>query len=263
MPVTYRTSGSGPLVLLLHGIGSAAASFEPQLSGLAADRTLIAWNAAGYAGSPDPTGPPRLDVYVAQAAELIGAHSDAGAHLVGVSWGGVIALRLAATRPELVRSLVVAGASLGSGVSLERAAQMRQRVLDLDRDGPAEFARARGPRLLSPRADERLVESVVATMTGSIRLPGYRAAAETMAATDLTADLARILAPTLVLAGADDTVTGPERAREIHGGIAGAALVTVPGAGHLVNQERPEIFNAWVHAFTQLADRLHDRKERS
>ncbi len=252
--MSFRRSGRGPGALLLHGIGSSAASFAPQLDALGDVLTMVAWDAPGYAGSPDPARPPGLDGYVEEAAALMRAELGPGpAHLVGVSWGGVIALRLAATRPGLVRSLTVIGASLGSGTDPERAARMRERPAELARLGPTGFARERGPRLLSPGARPELVETVVATMAGAVRLPGYSAAAEAMAAADLSGDIARISAPTLVLAGAEDTVTGPERAREIAAGIPGAALVTVPGAGHLANQERPAIVGAWLRAFTRLA----------
>ncbi|RKS76509.1 pimeloyl-ACP methyl ester carboxylesterase [Actinomadura pelletieri DSM 43383] len=257
MTVSFRRSGRGPGALLLHGIGSSAASFAPQLDALGDALTMVAWDAPGYAGSPDPTRPPGLDGYVDEAADLLRAELGPDpAHLVGVSWGGVIALRMAATRPDLVRGLIVIGASLGSGTDPERTARMRERPTRLARLGPAEFARERGPRLLSPNADRELVETVVTTMAEAVRLPGYTAAAEAMASADLRRDLARISAPTLVLAGAEDTVTGPERAREIAAGIPGAALVTVPGAGHLANQEQPAIVNAWLLAFTGMADRL-------
>ncbi|TDB88683.1 alpha/beta fold hydrolase [Actinomadura sp. KC216] len=272
MAVSFRRSGRGPGALLLHGIGSSSASFAPQLDALGDVLTMVAWNAPGYAGSPGPARSPGLDGYVEEAAGLLRAELGPGpAHVVGVSWGGVIALRMAATRPDLVRSLTVIGASLGSGTTPERAAQMRERPADLARLGPEGFARERGPRLLSPDARAELVETVVTTMAEAVRLPGYAAAAEAMASADLRGDLPRISAPALVLAGAEDTVTGPERAREIAAGIPGTALVTVPGAGHLANQERPAIVNAWLRAFTGIADRLgreapdvsNERKEAS
>lgn len=251
----YRQTGSGPGMLLLHGIGSSSASFVPQLEELADELTLVAWDAPGYAASADPDGPVGLDGYVAAAVSLLTAAFDGEpVHLVGVSWGGVIALRLAATHPELVRTLIVIGASLGSGVDAERAGGMRARSADLARLGPAEFARQRAPRLLSPAAPADLVETAVTTMADAVRLPGYAEAAEAMASADLTADLARITAPTFVLAGSEDTVTGPDRAREIAAGIRGAVLATVAGAGHLANQEQPAIVNDWLRRATRPAE---------
>ncbi|MFE2042814.1 3-oxoadipate enol-lactonase, partial [Streptomyces sp. NPDC059477] len=61
-----------------------------------------------------------------------------------------------------------------------------------------------------------------------------------------TADRHRTPAPPRGLAGEHDTVTGPDRAREIAAGISGAVLATVPGAGHLANQEQPALVNDWL-----------------
>ncbi|MFE2042813.1 alpha/beta fold hydrolase, partial [Streptomyces sp. NPDC059477] len=197
MVPAHRTAGTGPGMLLLHGIGSSAASFAPQLKELAGEFTLTAWDAPGYAASPDPVGPVGLDGYVTAAVAVARTALDPGPfHLVGVSWGGAIALRLAATHPELVRSLTVIGASLGSGTDPARAQQMRSRAAELRRLGPQAFARERAPRLLAPDAPAELVETATDTMADAIRLPGYASAAEAMASADLTADLHRITAPT-------------------------------------------------------------------
>lgn len=95
-------------------------------------------------------------------------------------------------------------------------------------------------------------------MAASIRLPGYGYAADSMAATDHTADLAKIDIPTLVLSGDEDTVTGIPASQVLAGGIPGAVFVTVRGAGHLANQERPDAFNAWVESFIFITERLRN-----
>lgn len=253
--LAFRQSGNGAPTLMLHGIGSSSVAFDAQLAALGDELRMVAWDAPGYAASSDPDGPLDLDGYVDRVETL--ARDQFGSepvHLVGVSWGGVLALRTAATRPTLVRSLTVVGASLGSGVDPARAHQMRERATDLVRLGNLDFARQRAPRLLAPGAGRDLVESAVATMAGALRPPGYAAAAEVMAATDLTDDLRHITAPTLVMSGAEDRITGPDRAREIAALVPGSALVLVPGAGHLANQERPALVNAWLRGFTRAAD---------
>ncbi|CAM5237098.1 hypothetical protein STENM223S_02327 [Streptomyces tendae] len=73
------------------------------------------------------------------------------AHVVGVSWGGVIALRLATLHPDLVASLTVADSTPGSGTSPEKAAAMRARVPELERVGARAFAEERGPPGRRPR----------------------------------------------------------------------------------------------------------------
>jgi 3-oxoadipate enol-lactonase len=249
--------GAGPTVLCLHGIGSSSAAFAPQIDELAGELRFLAWDAPGYAASADPEVALDLDGYADAAAAVIRDRVDGPVHLLGVSWGGVIAIRLALRHPDLIRSLIVADSSRGSGQSPEQASAMRDRAVELERVGAAAFAAARGPRLVTPEAPPELVDTVVATMRDSIRLPGYAHAAASMAATDLTAELADVRTPTLVLCGDGDTVTGFPESQALAGGIPDAVFVTVHGAGHLANQEAPEAFNAWLSAFVQIIERLY------
>lgn len=241
-----RAGETGPVVLLLHGIGGSSASFQPQLDGLSANHRVLAWDAPGYGASTDPRAAPGMTGYAAATAGLL-ASRGAG-HVVGVSWGGVIATRLAAEHPELVRSLVLADSSRGSGVSAEGAARMRARADELASLGAAEFARRRAPRLVSPAAAPELVARITEIMAG-VRLPGYRYAAESMAATDHTSILAAPRVPTLVVVGADDQVTGVAESRRLAEAIPSARLEIIPGAGHAANQERPAEFNRLLAAF--------------
>ncbi|MFC9550645.1 alpha/beta fold hydrolase [Rhodococcus sp. NPDC056960] len=252
-------SGSGPALLMLHGIGGSADSFAPQFDELSSSLRLLAWDAPGYGRSEDPGRPFDLDDYADAAADVIRDRcGDAGAHVLGMSWGGVIATRLALRHPGLVRSLVLGSSTVGSGADRETADRMRSRAATLDRDGAEAFAAERAPRLLSGNADDELVAKATAIMAASIRLPGYGYAADSMAATDHTADLPKIDIPTLVLSGDEDTVTGIPASQVLAGGIPGAVFVTVRGAGHLANQERPDAFDAWVESFIHITERLRN-----
>ena len=255
--INVLDKGTGPAVLCLHGIGSSSAAFAPQVDVLAGEFRLLAWDAPGYAASGDPAVPLDLDGYADAAATVLRDRDTGPAHVLGVSWGGVIAVRLALRHPELVRSLVLADSSRGSGQSPEQAAAMRDRIRQLESDGADAFSRERGPRLVTDQAPPELVERVVATMRDGVRLPGYAFAAESMAATDLTPELAGVDVPTLVLCGDGDTVTGIPESQALAGGIPDAVFVTLRGAGHLANQESPEAFNAWLSAFVQIIERLY------
>lgn len=250
-------AGTGPDVLLLHGIGGSADTFAPQLDALKNDFRLLAWDAPGYARSTDPGQPMSLDDYADVAAEVIRAYCSDGAHVLGMSWGGIIAVHLAHRHPELVRSLILGDSTVGSASSESKVAEMRGRAEELQQLGPQEFARRRSVRLLSTAAPDDLRKQAETIMADAVRLPGYGYAAETMATTDHTGVLASIDTPTLVLCGDEDQVTGQPASQPLAGGIPGAVFVTVRGAGHLANQERPEAFNAWVSSFIQITERLH------
>ncbi|MGY0022779.1 alpha/beta fold hydrolase [Streptomyces sp. YJ-C3] len=249
-----EAGAAGPLLLCLHGIGSSSAAFAPQLDALSEHCRVIAWDAPGYAKSADPDGPLDLDGFADAAAGVIRAHGSS-AHVLGVSWGGVIAVRLATRHPDLVDSLILADSSAGSGTDEARAAGMRARAAELATLGARAFAKRRGPRLVSDRAPAELVERAVDTMAGAVRLPGYGYAAEAMAAADLRPELSRVTAPALVVCGDRDTVTGVEASQVLAGGLHKTAYVIVKDAGHLANQEQPERFNAWVLSHLHIVTR--------
>ncbi|HEY4458086.1 MAG TPA: alpha/beta hydrolase [Pseudonocardiaceae bacterium] len=251
-----RIGGRGAPVLLMHGIGGCAESFAPQ-QGKLDGFTTIAWDAPGYGGSvdlpADPSAEP-ADRYARAAVDLLRGLGHSRAHVVGVSWGGVTATRMALRYPDMMRSLTLVDSSRGSGRTAAGRAGMLRRVEELAEMGADAFARSRGPNLLAPDAPAAVVERVVATMA-RVRLTGYRGAAVMMAATDHSADLGRIRVPTLVLVGEQDRVTGVPESRALAEGISGARLVVVPGGGHAVHQENPSAFNAELCRFLTEVER--------
>lgn len=251
--IALRTSGThGSPVLLLHGIGGSSESFAHQLPALGTCHRVYAWDAPGYGESACLDAPPGMAGYADRVTSLLTALELEDAHLVGVSWGGVIATRVALRHPHRVRSLVLAGSSRGSGVTRQSSSRMRNRAQELADLGVDEFARARGPRLTAPQAPTSVVEHVVSIMRG-LRAGGYRAAVESMAETDHSALLERITVPTLALAGQSDRVTGPEESKALVSGIPGAQLRIIRG-GHAANQEHPDEFNETVATFLSAVD---------
>ena len=249
MPLHVEEAGAGPALLCLHGIGSSSAAFRYQLEALSRKRRVLAWDAPGYAGSDDPPGPPGMDGYADAVADLLSARGLRRAHVLGMSFGGVIAVRLALRHPALVRSLILADSTPGSGSDPVKAAAMRAREDDLAVQGVDRFSAARSRRLLSASASPQLVDEVTRSMAASIRLPGYGWAAAAMAETDHTPDFPKLRAPTLVLCGSEDVVCPPHVSSGIAGAVPGARMEIIDGAGHVSNQEEPDRFNELVEAF--------------
>lgn len=234
---------TGRFVLLLHGIGGCADTFggvAPRLA--AAGWRAVAWDAPGYGSSADPgrqaTGPDSPGVYVDRVAALLTALDTPRTHLVGVSWGGVIATHVACRRPDLVSSLTLMDSSRGAGTKPEKAAAMRSRVIELCEAGADSFASARAPRLLAENPDPDVAEAVRSQMA-RVRVPGYAGAAEMMAQSDTGELLAQLTCPTLVVVGAEDRVTGVEESRLLADRIPGARFEMIDRAGHAAVQERP------------------------
>lgn len=103
--------GGGAVVLLLHGLGGSRISWEPQLASLGTTSLVAAWDLPGYGASPPLEGPTTfasLADAVADLADELGADL---VHLVGISFGGMIAQYAAATHPDRVASLTLLATS--------------------------------------------------------------------------------------------------------------------------------------------------------
>lgn len=254
-----RPGHGGPVVVLLHGIGSNAASFAPLLSRLPDDWRVIAWNAPGYGGSTplDADWPVAAD-YARALASLYRALKLDRPLLAGHSLGALIAAAFVVERPERVARLLLASPAIGHGAApggtLGPAAQAR--IDDLDRLGPEAFAALRAPRLIwRPEANPALVAAVADGM-GRVDRRGYGQAVRMLASGRLLDDAARLAVPTDVIVGAEDAVTPPGTARDVHAAVRSdrrGALTIVPEAGHALYHQAPAAFAQALTALTEAA----------
>jgi pimeloyl-ACP methyl ester carboxylesterase len=250
---SYLEAGSGPPLVLLHGIGSAAESFRYQLEALSARFRVVAWDAPGYgASTPLAVEHPDTSDYAAALNAWLGALSVDRCHLVGQSLGTLIAARFAAEQPGQVLSLTLASVAKGHGrlPPSERQRLIAQRLDDLTQLGPHGMAAKRGPRLLGPEATETVRRTVIEIMA-RIRAEGYTQAARMLSTADITADLARLPArlPIQIIVGQADVITPPAGNLEIAAALPAASVHVIPGAGHALYLEKPEEFNRLVSDF--------------
>jgi pimeloyl-ACP methyl ester carboxylesterase len=253
--VAYREAGTGPALLLLHGVGSGSASWTPQLASLASARRVIAWDAPGY-GESDPlsgAAPPAAD-YAQAAQGLADALRLDRFELLGHSLGAIMAAALCRRQPTRVLRLVLSDPAAGYGTlpPAERAARIAPRLADMEALGPEGLAAKRARNLLSPAASPDAVEHVRAVMS-RLRPAGYAQACRLLAQADIFADAVEIRVPTLVLCGSADTITPEAGCREIAASIAGARYETLPGVGHASNIENPAQFDAALLRFLPTA----------
>jgi pimeloyl-ACP methyl ester carboxylesterase len=249
----YLEAGSGPPLVLLHGIGSAAASFRHQLEALSARFRVVAWDAPGYgASTPLAIQHPKTSDYASALDAWLSALGIDRCHLVGQSLGTLIAARFAAEHSRHVLSLTLASVARGHGQlpPPERQRLLAQRLDDLTRLGPHGMAAKRGPRLLGPEATETIRRTVIEIMA---RIPaeGYAQAAQMLSTADITTDLARVPAglPIQIIVGQADVITPPAGNLEIAAAFPAASVHVIPGAGHALYLEKPEEFNRLVSDF--------------
>lgn len=253
--ITYREAGRGVPLVLLHGIGSAARSFEPQLAAFAGRFRVVAWDAPGYGGSTAlaPPSPTARD-YASALAGLMDVLAIERAHLVGHSLGALIAAAFAAENGRRVLSLTLACAAGGHArlAADERARLLDQRLKDVAELGPREMAERRGPRLVAPGTAPDIQRAVIETMA-MVRPEGYVQAARMLSMGDLAADLARLpadLAVQFIHADAD-IITPPARIRELAAARPSARVLGIEKAGHIAYLEQPAAFNAAISEFVK------------
>ena len=251
LTISYVRAGTGSPVVCLHGIGGHAGQWRQQLAGLADAYTVVAWDAPGYGQSDDPPPGWSMADWADHLAGLFDALGLDRAHVIGQSWGGVLAQVFYGRHAARVRSLVLADTFLGgSAANPDSQATLKSRLEAIDTLTPAEYARTRTPALLGTGGTPKLLAELEA-MLAAIHPPGYRAAAIALAGADTRDVLERIAVPTLVTCGAlDRIVPGAQGARLIDR-IPNARRVDFPGAGHLPNMEQPERFNAAVRDFLE------------
>jgi pimeloyl-ACP methyl ester carboxylesterase len=250
---TYREAGSGPPLVLLHGIGSAAISFGAQLDLLSADFRVIAWDAPGYGGStPLAATAPDAGDYAAALDRLLGALGIGRLHLLGHSLGTLIAARFAAEQPQRLLTLTLAGASRGHArlPAAERQRLLAARLDPLAEFGPRGMAERRAPRLFGRDANAAVIDEVVETMA-RIHPGGYAQAARMLSAADILADIARLPEelPVQVVVGEADAITPPDSNRDIAAQCHAAPCHVIAGAGHMLYLEKPEVFNRLLRDF--------------
>ena len=253
MTVSFVEKGQGTPLVLLHGIGSAARSFDRVIAAFAPRFRVVAWDAPGYAGSTDlPMEHPTAGDYADALAAFLDEIGVQSCHLLGHSLGCLMAARFAATLPERVLSLTLCSiaAGLANLPAEERQKLLDQRIGDLIALGAKGMAEKRAPRLLGPAASPEALDRLKDTM-GSVRPHGYGQAARMLSTGDIKADIRKLphSLPGQVIYGDADVITSPERNQDVAAVWPGVAVHVIPGVGHALYLEQPDTFNALLAAF--------------
>lgn len=240
------TAGPGEPVVFLHGFLFDGRQYEAQVAALRDRYRCITLDFRGQGRSAASRGGYRIERHTADVLAVIRRLDIAPVHLVGLSMGGFVALRIAAREPGLLRSLtlintsaapharakfpkqlVLAGVARVAGVSLPlvRSGIEGEMYGAAFRKDPARAAEREVWRQRWARADR---SALVKTLLGF------------MIRSDVRNELGKVTAPTLVVAGAADASLPPRFSREMHSLIAASRLVELPGVGHSSPIEDPD-----------------------
>jgi 3-oxoadipate enol-lactonase len=227
-----------PVVVLGNSLGTSRACWEPQVPVLARHFRVLRYEHRGHGTasggrSPAPPGPYSIAELAGDVLGLLDSHDIARALYCGVSMGGMVGMWLAANAPERIAGL---GLSCTSA-HLPPASAMLDRAAAVRAEGTGSVAGQVVGRWFTPafRAAHPEVPAAFVDGLADIDDEGYAGCCEAIAGMDLRPALARVAAPTLVIAGAEDPSTPPWHGAVIAAGIPGARLRVVRRAAHLAN----------------------------
>ncbi|HEY0215860.1 MAG TPA: alpha/beta hydrolase [Cellulomonas sp.] len=220
--------GAGEPVLLLHGGYCSLEAVRDLGDALAVRYRVLAPERTGHGRTPDRDGPYSYGRWVDDVLAYLDALGVGPVHVVGHSDGGILGLLLARDHPARVRSLTAIGANIGTDAWVPDDYP----YVTVPDEAFAVLTEEYG-RLSPDGADhsETVLAKLAALWTTEPDIPA--------------ASLARVTAPTLVMAGEHDMVA-PAHTESIARAVPGATVTVVPGTTHLVVRERPDLVAAAV-----------------
>ena len=237
------------VLVLSNGVLMSTASWGFQTPVLAKHYRLLLYDCRGMWKSAHPGGPYTMELHADDLASLLDSLDIQTAHIAGISYGAEVSMAFALKYPQRVRTLFLSSAVSESDPVLRgfigswsAAARSRdpQRFFEVSYmlNFSDAYIAANRPAIdaAAGRYTQLDMDAVLELLDCFDRL-------------DLTKELHRISAYTLVLVGENDILKPRKYSERIAREIPGADLVVVPGAGHAVCLERPALFNAILLGF--------------
>lgn len=247
----YIDEGSGKeTVVFSHGLLMSHEMFRAQIDFLKSHYRCIAYDHRGQGKSEVTTSGYDMDSLYMDAVALIENLNLGAVHFVGLSMGGFVGMRLAARKPQLIKSLTLLETSadaevykikyklLNAIVKVAGTRPVHKKVMKIlfgqtfltSENRKKELAYWTNHLLSRPRTITKCVDGVI------IRQSVY-------------AEIQSISLPTLILVGNEDVATPPEKAQRIHKQINGSILEIIEGAGHSSSIESPDKVNSLLKSF--------------
>lgn len=240
-------SGTGPTVVLIHGLGGATTVYEPQVAALAETHTVLRYDLSGHGRSPY-AGPASIDGWVQELADLLDERGITETALVAHSMGTLVATTFAARHPERVTKVALLGAVRAQPEQAKTATRGRARTVR--ESGMSAVADAIVANALSKRthAERPVTVAAVRELLLGQTAEGYATACEALAAA-AEPDFVSISAPVLLITGDEDKVSPVAVNEALLDLYPRAALHVLDGVGHWHTLEDPATVTAQLAEF--------------
>lgn len=252
LEIAYVDTGTGPVVLLLHGFPFDKSMWSAQIEVLnAAGFRSLAPDMRGLGETKSTAEVSTMDDMARDAAALLDHLKIDQAIVCGLSMGGYVAFEFVHLFPSRVRGLVLAGSRAPADNDQEKAGR-EQQVQTMLRAGMVPISIATLPKLLAQKtvAEKPDVVKRVRKMITQSDPRGAAAAQVGMGSRrDYKEDLSQIKVPTLIIVGREDPIRPVSDAEFMHERIPNSRLEIIEDAAHMTNMEQPEVFNRTVISF--------------
>jgi 3-oxoadipate enol-lactonase len=251
--IHYEIEGpeGAPVVTLSHSLASSLELWDLQVPALVDKFRVLRFDTRGHGGSSAPPGPYSIEMLAADLIALLDYLKIERTHFAGISMGGMIGQVLACRYADRLDRLVLSNTTCR--VDPGAAPLWEERIRAAQSHGMEALAPDILKRWLSdhfrrnqPELTRRIHDMIVTTPVS-----GYVGCSQAIGAFDVSAELHKAVAPTLIIAGRLDESTPVSAAMAIQDRIEGSELAVMPGALHLSNIEACELFNQAVARFLE------------
>jgi pimeloyl-ACP methyl ester carboxylesterase len=245
----FTERGSGPPLLLVHGLMITGEMFEPVIEHFAARHHVIVPDLRGHGRSRELPPPYSVARLASDLPHLLDHLGVASADILGYSQGGAVAQQLVLDYPARCNRLVLACTYAFNMATLREKLEAYLMPVILRTFGMRRFARLVLSQGMKQLDTERAawVARLIGDQDRDLMLAGWKE----LMAFDSRRRLGEIVCPTLIVAGSDDNAVPHHHATMLHQGIANSRLVVVDGATHALIWERPKEFARVVGEFLE------------
>ena len=248
--INYQIDGpdGAPWIVFSNSLATSITMWDEQAAALKNSYRVLRYDQRGHGDTDAPAGRYAFDTLLTDAVALLDALSIKKAHFAGLSMGGATALGLAERNPDRFESIIVCDSPCQS--TPQSSQQWEERIALAQKQGIAALVEPTVSRWFPPEILTKNPPHVdkVRAMIRATPVNGFIGCAAALAAHDYASVITTVKCPTLFIVGEKDGTT-PVAMAKLHEKLPGSRSVTLAGAGHISNMDRPAEFSRALRDF--------------